>query len=481
MKVYSFLLFTLLCFSPVYFQAQEAEPDVDYSDAFRLMDIWLEAQYQYDQLPGISVAIVKDQEVLYSKGFGLADTERQVPVEANTLYSICSISKLFTAIAVMQLRDAGKLSLEDKVEDLLPWFDLEQAYDDSGPITVRALLTHSSGLPRESAHPYWTGPDFPFPSQDAIREGLRTQETLYPASTYFQYSNLGLTLLGEIVAEVSNMPYDTYVQEKILTPLELEDTYTELPENMWGRQLAKGYGSRKRDGSRDLQKRFDAAGITPAAGFSSTVEDLGKFAAWQFRLLQDGGEDVLKVSSLREMQRVHWMDPDWKTSWGLGFSVYEMEGKTMVGHGGSCPGYRSTLMIDPQSHYAYVVMINASGENPGKYARALRSIMQKAEGSTYPANYGSVDLEAYRGLYNAQPWWGEEAILPWKGQLISVGLPNENPGENMTLLRHESDHTFRRVRKDDTLGEPWTFELGPDGKATHYVQHNNISRRLGSP
>ncbi len=477
MKPYPiFLSFFLIYLIPLSF-SQETSEEPDLSEAFRLIDTWLEAQYQYDQLPGISVAIVKDQEVLFSKGYGWADTENKVPAEASTLFSICSISKLFTSVAIMQLRDAGKLSLEDSIQNLLPWFELKQAHDDSGPITVRSLLTHSAGLPRESAHPYWTGPDFPFPSKEAVREGLKGQETLYPSSTYFQYSNLGLSLLGEIVEGVSGLPYDTYVKDNILNPLQLTDTYTELPASLWGDKLATGYSARKRDGSRNKQKRFDAAGITAAAGFSSSVEDLGKFASWQFRLLKEGGEEILKASTLKEMQRVHWMNPDWTTSWGLGFSVYEVEGKTIVGHGGACPGYRSTLMIDPTDRYAFIVMINASGENPSTYARGMRSVIQKALSGSGESPEG-IDLETYTGTYNMQPWWGEEAILPWKGELISIGLPAENPANAFTRIRHQEGHTFRRVRKDGSLGETWEFQVDEAGKISGYTQHSNWSKKL---
>ena len=143
------------------------------------------------------MAIVHDQDLIWSRAWGSADLEANKPAEPDTIYSICSISKLFTSVAVMQLRDEGKLKLDDPVEKHLPWFDLKKTFPDSPPITIEGLLTHSSGLPRESDHPYWTGPDFPFPTREQIIERLSNQETLYPAETYFQYSNLGLTLAGE--------------------------------------------------------------------------------------------------------------------------------------------------------------------------------------------------------------------------------------------------------------------------------------------
>src|SRR5258708_1876414 len=143
---------------------------VDLSDALHLIDSWLEAQRDYDHLPSLSVGIVKDQQLIWSKAYGMADLKKNVPATPSTIYSICSISKLFTSVAIMQLYEAGKLRLDDSVAVVLPTFNIKQQYKDSGPITIRSLLTHSSGLPRESDYPYWTGPDFPFPTSQQVTE-----------------------------------------------------------------------------------------------------------------------------------------------------------------------------------------------------------------------------------------------------------------------------------------------------------------------
>jgi CubicO group peptidase (beta-lactamase class C family) len=170
------------------------------------VDLWLDAQVAYNRIPGMSAAVVHDQHLLWSRGYGFANLEKKLPASADTIYSICSISKLFTSVAVTQLRDQGKLDLDDPVKKHLPWFNIKEAYPGSGPPTIRGILTHSSGLPRESDYPYWTEPDYPFPTHEQIVEKISKQEMLYPADTYYQYSNLGLTLAGEVVAAVSGQP-----------------------------------------------------------------------------------------------------------------------------------------------------------------------------------------------------------------------------------------------------------------------------------
>lgn len=450
-----------------------AQQDED-AELFRVMDAWLDAQQAYEALPGLSVAIVRDQEVVYSRAFGLSNPAEEKVATTETIYSICSISKLFTAVAIMKLYDEGKLRLDDEVGDLLPFYDLAQQFEDSGPVTIRSLMTHSSGLPREAVNPYWTGPGFPFPTQSEVHAGLEEQETLYPASTYFQYSNLGLTLLGEIVEQVSGVPYDEYIHAHILEPLKMADTRTTMPEDLHGQSLSVGHSSITRNGSRQPVPLFQAKGVRAAAGFSSTVMDLAEFAKWQFRLLENGGKEILKVATLKNMHRVHWTNPDWSTTWGLGFSVYESDGATIVGHGGSCPGYRSTISLNPREKTAVIVMINASGTDPGKYAKGLAGLMRAYGNADSTAG---PDLEEYRMTCSPQPWWSEEYVFPWKGKLGMLGLPSNNPSR-FSLYKHIEGDLFKRLRKDDELGEAVRFHRDAQGKIQYYEQHGNLTHRI---
>jgi len=465
------------------FNISAQEEKKEYAEAFKLIEVWLEAQKDFDDLPSLTAIVVDDQDVLWSAGFGWANIDKKVKSEASTLYGICSISKLFTSVAIMKLYDDGKLRLDDLVSDLLPAYDLKQDYPESGPITVRSLMTHSSGLPRESAHSYWTGPDFPFPSKEELNEKLSTQKTLYPASIYFQYSNLALSLLGEIVEEVSGVSYDEYVTQNILQPLALSNTRTVLPEQMHGTELAIGYSATPRNDERAEVNLYDAKGITPAAGFSSNVLDLGKFASWQFRLRDTTIEEILKPSTIKYMHNVHWTDPNWKTTWGLGFSVYKGDnGSTWVAHGGSCPGYQSTLQMDLKNERAYSVMINANGTGPGKYVAGIKQILGKVKAheiskdSTNQAEH--KDLQEYVGYYDPMPWWSEEYICTWGDMLVTLALPSRQPGEAMTFYKHVEGDTFRRIRDDDELGEAIVFERDQFGTITRYIINGNFVNKI---
>jgi CubicO group peptidase (beta-lactamase class C family) len=460
--------------------AQEMVEHPRVAEALNLLDVWLDAQRAYEQIPGLSVAVVHDQDLLWSKGFGYADLETQRPAGPATQYSICSISKLFTSVAAMQLRDQGRFRLDDPVSSILPWFQPENTFPEGSPVTVEGLLTHSSGIPRESDHPYWTAP-FDFPTHDEVVEGITNQETLYPAWKYFQYSNLGLTLVGEIVAVTSGVSYSDYVRENILEPLAMSSTTPEIGEIQGTPGLATGYSALRRSGDRLKVEPFEGRGIAPAMGFASTVEDLAKFASWQFRLLETGDAEVLAANTLREMHRVHYMDPGWSTSRGLGFDVSRRGDKTFVGHGGSCPGYRSSLELQLDDKIAAVAMANAM-INPGLFTRrayeilapALKAAKDKPDGEDVTPS----DLQPYVGVYDSYPWGGETQVIPWKGGLAEISFPTDDPLEAIIRLKHIDGHTFRRIRDDESLGEEHVFEVDENGEVVRLWIHGNSSPRI---
>jgi CubicO group peptidase (beta-lactamase class C family) len=193
-------------------QAQTAplaeHPEV--ASSTRLFDAWIGSQMAYRGLPGMSVGIVDDHDLIWAKGFGYSDVEKKIPATPHTIYRVASVTKLVTATAIMQLRDAGKLHLDDPIATYLPWFTIRQRFPEAPAITIRHLLTHTSGLPRDAAFPYWM--DNNFPSREQLIESLPNQETVFPPETKWKYSNLALSLAGEIVAVVSGEPYEVYIR-----------------------------------------------------------------------------------------------------------------------------------------------------------------------------------------------------------------------------------------------------------------------------
>ena len=452
--------------------------------ALSLLSAWFDAEQAHRRLPGVSLAVVRDQELLYARGFGYAHVETKIPATPQTMYSICSVSKLFTSVAVMQQRDAGKLRLDDPVAKLLPWFSIGGMPEGAPPVTVFGVLTHSSGLPRESDFPYWTGPEYPFPPAEKLHERVPQQEMLYRPETVFQYSNLGLALAGEVAAAAAGKPWAELVRTGILDPLGMKDTETEHLDKYRGNRLASGYTAPRRDGTREKVKAYEVRGIAPAAGMTSTVEDLGRFASWQFRLLGSGKTELLDVDTLREMQRVQFMDPDWKVSRGLGFQVWRSGEKTFVGHGGSCPGYRSHLLLQAQEKLATVFMTNTSGVDAQKYAQTAYDLVAPAVKEALDDPKGAkahvASFARYAGRYD-DAFAGEAHVFPWDDGLALVLLPADRPLEALVKLKPVGEHLFRRIRDDGALGEGVRFEVDATGRGVRLWRHSNALTRAADP
>jgi CubicO group peptidase (beta-lactamase class C family) len=468
------IVLLLCCFQISYtgnVSSQTPDPiaeNPDVAAAISLLETYIENQMTYNGTPGISLAIVYDQEIVWSRGYGFADLERRIPATSETLYRIGSISKVFTSIAVLKLCDEGKLRLDDNVDMFLPWFQPENKYTDVPPITVRHLLTHTSGLPGESTSPYWS--TFEFPSSEEIADGIRSQELVLPTQSRFKYSNLGFVMAGQLVAVVANTSYGQFVREQILEPLSMSETYSDLPDEAQPR-LATGYGRRMPDGTRRVLPYSEMRGITPAAGFSATVNDLARLASWQFRLLDDGTTEVLKPYTLREMQSVQWLHPSWEWGWGLGFELLHTPDRDLIGHGGLVGGYRSALYLSPREKVAVIALTNAV--DGAVFPGHQYSIVDKAfewiapaieEATSKPVQEVEPDpvWNQYAGTYRA--WWTDMTVLVLKGDLVLIYSRAEDPVQYMLALVPEKNGAFR-VEGDgfDETGELVTFESESSG------------------
>ncbi len=451
-------------------------------EALRLVDIWLDSVQVYGRLPALSSAIVQGDRIVWSKGYGGIDAARRTPATAQTLYSICSISKLFTSVAIMQQWETGKVSLDVPLTTYLPWATLKRSpsIGDSTPVTLRGVLSHSSGLPQEADIPYWSPPDYPFPTQAQLRASLSDLSPVGPAGRQYHYSNLGLALVGETVAAVAREPYADYVQTRILDPLGLKDTHPFLPMNLYGTRLAVGWGALDRGGNRALLQPFDARALTPAAGYASTVEDLGRFAAWQFRLLRSETPEVLKVSTLRELHRVQYISQDRKIARGLGFEVTRSGDHTYVGTTGNCPGYNSNLSLRPETETAIATALTGSELATG-YNEAIFALLDKRNGFGFrgPAIDPGAGLEAYAGRYTAQPYAAEAIIVPWAGGLALLQLPSQNPASSLMLLRPMGRDRFRIIREDGSEADEVRFERNAAGQIIRYIYYSNPNERTG--
>jgi D-alanyl-D-alanine carboxypeptidase len=437
-------------------------PSVD--TALRVYDAWTAATVHERELPGAAVGIVQDQKLVWAKGYGYADIARKEPATPATLYRIASISKLFTATAIMQLRDEGRLRLDDSVSKHLDWFHPVSRHSQGPPINLWALLTHTAGLPRESALPYWTTKQFP--DREEMIHLLTSQETVYVSETQAKYSNLGVAIAGEVVAKVAGIPWGRFVEERILLPLEMRATRVR-PE-AGTPMLATGYGARA-NGPRAAEDFTDTRAIAPAANIASSVEELAKFVMLQFRDQPAGGAQVLKGATLREMHRVHWVSPDWRGGRGIGFQIRRVGSETRIGHSGSLGGYRSRIEFVAGTKIGVIALVNANDGDPDRFVDQAFSLVAPAlaRAAAKPALPKVADpaWEKFTGKY----YWknSEDEIMVLDGELCLVTPDAESPWETRTRLEPVAENAFL-MHGGYAPGEVLTFEVDANGKVVRY-------------
>ena len=399
--------------------------DPEVLGAERLFSAWMEGQIAYRSLPGVVVGVVSDQQLVWAKGFGFADITAKVDMTPTTKFRMASHSKLFTAIAIMQLREAGKLHLDDPVANYLTWFKARPAGDDDGPITIEQLLSHSSGLQREAGD-HWTS--FEFPTADELRRLYADRQAAFAPSVRWKYSNLAYAIAGMIVEQVTGERWADYVERNIFQPLGM--LASSVDKNVPG--LAVPYGRRMPDGSRETLPFVDAREMAAATGVTSNLEDMAKFVSAQFRRGPRGGAQIVSTGSLREMHRVRSVEENWTSGTGLGFDISRIRDRTYVGHGGGYPGNTTQTLIQLDDKMGVIVLTNTNDSNPSDIARQLIATVGQAVAKASASKPATVAWDPawarFAGLYRGRGGDSHVVLLNQKLVIITPNAPNvDNP------------------------------------------------------
>ncbi len=431
----------------------------DVASRLKLYSLWVEDQRAYLHQPGVAIGIVWGEELVWAQGFGVADLASGRPVTPQTVFRLGSVSKTFTATALMQLIEAGRARLDDPLAKHLPSLTWGSRFEGAD-LTLWHLLTHTSGLPREAAFPYWT--DRRFPTTEELHRGLARQSLVFEPGVDYQYSNLGLALAGEVVAALSGQTYAEAVRTRILAPLGMASTFVDLPPP--GTDLATGYLIRRPDGTRPVAPETDSHGLAPAANLSSNLVDLARYLAAHLGA-GPAERQILKSATRREMQRVQWLSPSWTSGRGLGFSVWRQGERTLVGHGGWVAGHRSQIAFDPETKVGVIVLTNSDEGGPGDYVRRAFEVVAPAiEKAVAPPStpQPGFDPALYAGSYH-NPWGEVTEVLVLDGRLVLFDRsqpPADDPLGAVTKLVPEGGHEFLIEGSQRRL----TFELREDGR-----------------
>jgi len=423
-----------------------------------LFEAWITTQLNDQDLRGISVCFVHDQEIIYAKGFGHADSENRIVATENTNFRIASITKLFTSIAIMQLVERKVLHLETSVAQIIPELsEIKANGHDLDEITVRALLTHTSGLPTNTKTLLDKHAEIGGIGPHHFLDSLGEQSLIFPANRIHKYSNQAMNLAGLIIERVSGIKYEAYIRRYVIEPLKL--SATGFPGDFDDSKVV-GY-SRAVGGTRVKNEFPEMASILglPSSGLLSNVSDLGKFMSWHFRTLEGRDETILPASALSKMQTVQWVPlpvPLHSTfasvlayfselmeigGTGLG---YFLDGEFVM-HGGGLMGFASELVMDRHKMVGVAVLSNTVDapvrfSQPRSISKNLYDMLVEVviDGNNTNA---SDNLSEYEALYSDNQHW-HYYVIELDQKLAILDLLEEFPLEKPIFLSEVGEDRF---------------------------------------
>lgn len=414
------------------------------------VDALFQKYFTERKTPGLAYGIVIDGELVHVKTFGVRELEGKTPVQADTRFRIASMTKSFTALAILKLRDEGKLSLDDPASRFVPEMAaMRYPTRDTAPITIRQLLTHGAGFPEDNP---WGDRQLGITDAEMARWVDRGFPFSTPPGSAYEYSNYGFALLGRIIAKASGKPYDVYLNEAILRPLGMTGTTLE-PSRAPQDKVALGYGLRD-------EKYFHIASLRHGAfgamgGLLTTAEDMGRYVA--FHLAAEPARDEpergpVKRSSVREMQQA-WRPSNFyamrtdaaeplraaTSAYGYGLSVTrDCRFGRIVAHGGGLPGFGSYMMWLPEYGVGMFAMTNLTYSGPAAPMREGLEVMAKT-GALVPRQLPVSDVlratqQQLTSLWNE---WNPQTMDKLAADNLYLDEPRERIAARFASLREK--------------------------------------------
>jgi len=333
---------------------------------------FIQKQMDDNEIMGLSVALVDDQKIVWSEGFGYADKAKGIKATPQTRYRAGSITKLFTAMATMKLAEEGKVDIDKPLKRYLPAFSIKSRFGSTDGITPRTIMTHHSGLPGD-----WLDRMFatnPLPYTEHVNL-IYDEYVAYKPNTILSYSNLAVTLLGDSVEKVSGMKYADYVHKVLLSPMHMK--HSDLTMVLAGYNASKSYKEGK-------EVNEYAIGEVPAGALNTSVEELSHLAMMINANGMYKGQRILKASTLHKMFTVQNNNVilDVGQEIGLGYFIdNKILGKEDIAyhHGGNTVAQNAYFIVSPHSKLGVVVMANTAGIDATDVARKLLEKAWKAK------------------------------------------------------------------------------------------------------
>jgi len=457
---------------------------------FADLDAYVAATMKDWKVPGVALAIVKDDSIVYAKGYGTRTVGRNEPVDANTIFAIGSASKAFTAALVAMAVDEGKMKWDERVSAYLPGFQLYDTYA-SRDLTVRDALSHRSGLARGDF--MWYAGGF---SRDEILRRVRYLKPSWGFRSQFGYQNIMLLAAGEAVAHAEQKSWDDQIKAKIFTPLGMTSSSTTIRDLAEVANVATPHGEANDTVVAIPWKNIDNIG--PAGSINSNVRDMAQWLRLQLGHGKYGDKQLMTTAAHDEMwlpnihirlegPTGHYLAPGANlAAYGMGWFLQDFDGHLAVHHGGNIDGMSAMVAMLPDQKLGVVILTNKNGTPAPEsifpyvfdlYTRAAprnwnaefhgmldplikagKDAEAAMEKTRVAGTRPSLDLPQYAGTY-ADSMYGD-IVITEKGGALSMKL-----GSFTGTLSHWNYDTFRAAMDNPSAGKPLvTFVLGANGK-----------------
>lgn len=467
------------------------------------LDAWVARSMKTFDVPGLSLAIVKDGKVVIAKGYGVRKLGESIPVDENTMFAIGSNTKAFTTACLAMLVDQGRIAWDDRVYQHLPGFQMYDPYV-SHEMTIRDLLTHRSGMGLgEGDLLFW--PQSTYTRGDII-EKLRYMKPASSFRSHYAYDNLLYMTAGQIIPAVTGTSWDDFVRQHIFVPLGMEHSNVSTAQYHSGDDVA--YPHSEVDGKLQVIPFEDLENVGPAGAINSSAADMAKWVAVQLNhgKLPAGDARLFSEAQSREMWTPQTilpisdepaplaaLKPNF-ADYGLGWGLRDYHGRKLVGHTGGVGGFVSRVMLVPQENLGVVILTNA--EQDGAFDSILYHILDRymqAPETDWISNFKaaeqqederaakveeqqnterntkshpSLPLGKYAGTYE-DAWYGPATIRMENGHLV---LSFDHTPTMVGDLEHWQYDTFRTHWRQHTIADAFvTFALKPDGSMEHFT------------
>jgi CubicO group peptidase (beta-lactamase class C family) len=422
---------------------------------------WLAYRAWFQRIPGIQYAVSFDGRVRLSGAWGLADLESRTPLTTSHLFRIASHSKTFTGTAILQLVEDGRVRLDAPVADYVP--ELADAPSGIGRVTVRAMLENGGGVIRDGLDGDFWQHAHPFPDEAELLAMVRDHGVKFVQDASFNYSNIGFSLLGVVIARASGQSYHDYVRARIIEPLGLTRTFPDYHLAPAGEHASAHTGLAT---SRERWRipHVDTGGMSSATGFTSTAEDLVRYISAH----RVGSGELLSDASKNAQQRTLWTDAD-GTSYGLGMMVEEFAGRRIIGHGGGYPGHITRTCLDTTDGIAVSVLTNAVDGPAEQLAhgviRILDAALARPERRLRPSAPLPDDTSRFEGRFAS--FFSVTDIVRLGDRLLALDPTGADPLHGPTELEVVDDGALRPTAGSGyySVGETYPYQFDADGRA----------------